>query len=191
VNPLGPVNGNEFPFTPEGKPLPARYSFTLQGYHGKIQTNAESYNPSNSILTPVQTTQTERTTTAGADFWYQNGPVIAFGEFYWRSLRPESTGNDFNSIGIWGQVIVNAYKNLIGVGARVNWIDPNLNLTSDQATEVEGQVAWFIQPPDLVLKLRYAWLQQLSPDAQTLGSFQLPFIAGTSNLATLQLTLSF
>ncbi|HVK61599.1 MAG TPA: hypothetical protein VM432_08620, partial [Bdellovibrionales bacterium] len=191
MSPMGPVNANELPFTAEGEDLPTRASFTLQGYHGKIQTTEESYNLSNSVLTPVQTSETEETTTAGADVWFQQGRLIAFGEYYWRRLEPESTGPAFNSSGAWGQVIVNAYKDILGVGARANWIDPNSDLSNDEASILEGQIAWFIKAPEQVLKLRYAWENQQSPDEDALGDFILPYPVGTSHVVTLQFTLAF
>jgi len=56
---------------------------------------------------------------------------------------------------------------------------------------LEGQVAWMIHPPELALKLRYAWLNQDSPSLSELRTFELPYIEGTTHLATLQLTLAF
>ena len=51
-------------------------------------------------------------------------------------------------------------------------------------------MAWFIRGPALALKLRYAWLNQSSPDPTTLGTFVLPFAPGITNLVTLQLNLA-
>jgi hypothetical protein len=191
VNPFGPVNENELPFTPEGGALPGRVSFTVQGFHGRLQTDLESYNDSHSILMPQQPVSTKKTSSASGDLWLQKGRLIAFGEFYWRTQKENDAPDSIGAYGAWGQVILNAYKNLIGVGARCNWIDPNNELPSDRALEFEGQVAWFIHPPEVVLKLRYAWLDQKTPGAARLGEFTLPFVTGTSNLATLQLTMAF
>ncbi len=190
VSPLGPVNANELPFTPEGGSLPFRVSFTAQGYHGKLQSTVENYNPTQSILTPMQTLKSQLMTSLGGDLWLQGGPLIVFGEFYWRSLKSADT-NLFGSLGAWGQVLVNAYRNIIGVGARVSWLNPNTALAHDQAFELEEQVAWFIHAPELVLKLRHSWIDQHSPDPAALGSFILPFPTGNSQLFTLQLSMGF
>lgn len=192
INPMGPVNPNEFPFTPEGEPLPLRVSFTLQGYYGQIKTVLENYNFDNSILTPVQTEQTEKTGTLGADLWFQNGPAIIFGEYYWRRLTPlDSGGGSFNSTGAWGQILWNIYKNKLGLGVRFNWLNPNLSLESIQSEEVESQLIWFIHATDLTVKLRYAWLFQDTPGSDELQGFILPYIAGTSNVITLQFGINF
>ncbi len=190
-SPLGPVNSTEIPFTPDGGPLPPRLSLTAQSYHGKLHTVVENFNPTNSILTPIPSLVTQVMTMAGGDLWLQGGPVIVFGELYWRRLGPAEGAARSSSLGAWGEVVLNAYRNIIGVGARVSWIDPNLDLSDDQVVELEAQVAWFIHAPNIVLKGRYAWLRQQSPGEQSLGTFQLPFAAGTSNVATLQMTLAF
>lgn len=192
VNPFGPANATEYPFTPEGDPLPFNVSCTFQGYFGRIATTLESYNFSNNVLSPVQTEQTEKTGTLGADIWFQKGPIITFGEYYWRRLAPlDSNGGAFNSTGAWGQVIWNIYNNRFGLGSRLGWIDPNRTIADDQSWEIEGQTAWFIHSTDLVLKLRYAWLLQNSPGDEKLNGFILPYIAGTTHVVTLQFALSF
>lgn len=190
TSPFGRVNDTELPFTAKGEPLPPRVSFTLQGYTGKLQTSNESFNAANNVLTPEHSLLVRRNTTAGADLWIQGGPFIAFGEVYWSTERDDVTSRH-SVYGAWGQVVANVYKNLFGAGGRFNWIDPNSNLSGDQALSVEGQLAWFIHPPELVLKLRYAWIRQRSPEPAELGFFQLPFAVGTTHLATAQLMLAF
>jgi hypothetical protein len=191
VNPLGPVNANEYPFTPDGHPLPLRVSFTLQGFFGRLQTSNESYNPSYSVLTPNAALATSKLGTLGGDLWFQSGPVIVFGEFYWRRQRTIGTDDWYGALGAWGQVIVNVYRNVLGAGVRFDWIEPNTELTHDNAFELEGQLAWMIHPPELALKLRYAWVKQQAPDADELGGFELPFLEGTTHVGTLQLMMAF
>lgn len=160
VNPLGAVNANELPFTPEGERLPTRFSFTLQGYQGKLQTAQENFNISNNLLTPAHSLSTERMGTAAADLWFQASRLIAFGEFYYRRVDPLGGGTStYDSYGAWGQAVFNLYKNQLGIGARCGWLDPSTELKNDASYEVEGQLAYFIHPPELVLKLRYAWLK--------------------------------
>jgi hypothetical protein len=194
INPMGATNANEFPFTPKGEPLPLKVSFTLQGYNGKYQTGIENFNPVNNLLTPMQTDEIQHTTTAGADIWFQGGPVIVLGEVYWRSTRPENISNYYSAWGVWGEAIVDLYRNLFGAGVRANVINPNTELGNDGAFELEEQVAWFIHPPELVLKARHAWVHQQIPDAAALARFplfQLPFPEGNTQVATLQLNVSF
>ncbi|MBZ4407767.1 OprO/OprP family phosphate-selective porin [Myxococcus sp. XM-1-1-1] len=190
VSPLGPVNASELPFTPEGGPLPPRISFTVQGYFGRVQTDAENFNPSNSILNPaVPTTVATRVGTLSFDLWWQLGRIIVFGEFYWRALKPVGVADTFSTYGAWGQVLVNVYRNRLGAGVRMNWLDPHADITGDRTLELEAQVAWFIQAPELMLKLRYGWLDQGTPDAPLPTGVQLPFSPGTSGVTTLQLNL--
>jgi len=191
VNPLGPVNENEYPMTPDGEPLPLRVSFTLQGFYGRLQTVNESYNPSYGVLSPNAALETSRLGMLGGDLWFQSGPVIVFGEFYWRRQRLVDGGDWYGAMGAWGQAIVNVYRNILGAGVRVSWIEPNTELSHDNSYELEGQVAWLIRPPQLALKLRYAWLKQQAPDEAELGEFVLPYVEGTTHVVTLQLTLAF
>ncbi|MFT3927026.1 MAG: porin [Myxococcales bacterium] len=193
LNPLGAVNANEMPFTPDGDRLPTRFSFTLQGYQGKLQTAQENFNAANNFLTPAHSIVTEKLGTAAADVWFQAHRLILFGEFYWRRVDPVGGGTSaYGSYGAWGQAVFNLYKNLLGIGARCGWMNPSTDLANDQSTEVEAQLAYFIHPPELVLKLRYAWLKQKSPDlADAPYGFVLPFAEGKSNLATLQLMMAF
>jgi hypothetical protein len=191
ASPLGPTNANEMPFTPEGERLPLRVSFTVQGYGGRLQTDLSNYNPANNVLTPSPLLVTEKTGSASGDLWFQYGPLIAFGEFYWRSLKAAGGGNAYSSYGSWGQVILNVYENVLGLGARMNWIDPDTDLGHDRALEAEGQLAWFIHAPELVLKARYAWLNQKEPHGNTPEGFALPFVPGTSHVATLQAMIGF
>jgi hypothetical protein len=191
VSPMGAVNANEFPFTPEGQPLPLRVSFTLQGFLGKLQTTRENYNPTINAVTEPPSAVRHRTYTAGGDLWVQGGPIIVFGEGYWSTQRADGESSYSSSYGAWGQVVGNVYKNVIGVGARVNWIQPNFGVGSDRLLSAEGEVAWFIHPPELVAKARYGWIDQKSPGTVALAGRKLPDVPGTSHVATLQLNLSF
>ncbi len=195
ANPFGPVNANELPFTPDGESLPWRASVTVQGYHGKLLTTADNLNDSNSILQPETIDLARPMTTFGADLWLQGGPAIVFGEVYRRHVEETNGFGSYSSQGFWAQAMVDVYEHMFGVGARFNWLDPNTDLDDDRVVELEAMGAWFIHAPELVLKLRYAWLDQDEPDPDDLaaapGDFQLPFIVGSSHVATLQLTLAF
>lgn len=191
ANPMGPTNLTELPFTPDGERLPMRVSFTAQGYYGELQTTVENYNPSNSVLTPITPLVTNELGLVGGDLWFQAGRAIVFSEFYWRRSRPLGTSDWYNAYGAWGQAVVDLYRQKLGAGVRCNWLNPNAEISSAQVYEVEGQLAWFIHAPQLVLKLRYAWLKQRSPDADELDAFTLPFPVGITHVATLQLMLAF
>ncbi len=194
LNPLGPVNRTELPFTPEGEPLPVRLSFSVQGYYGRLLTSRENYNFSNSVVDAVPSILNQRAWTGGADAWFQGGPVIVSAEYYWRRLTGIGGAPSYDSQGVWGQVVVNAYKNLVGVGGRASWLDPNRDLGRDQAITLEGQIAWFLHAPELILKLRYGWIRQRSAGGDAIDPAQaarLPFAPGTTHLATLQLNLTF
>jgi hypothetical protein len=190
ASPLGAINGSELPFTAAGESLPTRFSFTLQGYYGELDTSVENFSPTNSILTPEPLDVAQEMATGGGDLWFQTGPLILFCEYFIRHVSDGDELAGFDSHGLWGQGMVDVYEHLIGAGARANYIDPNLDLEDDRVLEFEGQVAWFIHPPELVFKARYAYLRQDSPDAETLGDFELPFIPGTSHVLTFQLTLA-
>jgi hypothetical protein len=190
LNPMGLPNRNELPFTPERESLPTRASFAVTGYHGKLQTSVDNYNPSNSVLNPLPILVSRTMTTIGGDVWFQSGPFIGTVEYYYRHLEDEDPLPGYSSQGVWGQVMLDVYRRMFGVGARFNWLNPNMEVSSDRVLEGEGQVAWFINPPHLVLKLRYALLDQKQPDPAALGpGYQLPFIPGTTNVVTLQLTM--
>ncbi len=121
--------------------------------------------------------------------WLQGGPFIVFGEGYWRSQRAEDQASYRSQYGAWGQIIADVYKHHFGLGARVNWVEPNLGMGTDRFLSAEGQFAWFIHAPELILKARYAWIDQKSPGTEPAGA--LPDVPGTSHVATLQLNLSF
>jgi hypothetical protein len=146
ANPLGPVNSTEFPFDEDGHPLPFRPSFTAQGYAGRLQTNDHSYNLSNGVLEPNSAVDTDEIHAVSGDVWVQGGPVVVFGEGYYRHVDP-ITGASYSSVGAWGQVAVGVYRDLVGAGVRGGYIDPDTDLDDDHAFELEVQVAYFIAPP--------------------------------------------
>ena len=112
-------------------------------------------------------------------------------EYYRRVLTETSELAGLSAQGAWGRIIANAYANRIALGGRFNWLDPSSRLSNDRVLQAEGQVAWYILAPSLVLRLRYAWQEQRSPDPAALGKVRLPFAPGTTHLITLQLTLAF
>src|SRR5262249_51326095 len=147
----------------------------------------ENSDPTNSPLDPTTTLLLQTTTTGGADLWLQWWRFILFGEYFIRYVQSTTQSPGYTGHGAWGEMVANAYPNILGIGGRFNWLEPNTELSNNHVIEVEGQLAWFIRSPELVLKLRYGWLLQKSPDPATLGSFVLPFPVGTTNLVTLQL----
>jgi hypothetical protein len=189
ASPLGPINENEFPFTPEGGALPTRVSFTLQGYHGNIDTSLADRHPSRDLVTPQLGDASPQATTVGGDLWLQSGSLIVFGEYFGRRVADDGEVAGYYSQGWWGQAIVDVYRHVIGAGVRIDYLDPRLDLDDDRALGIEGQLAWFIHAPELVLKARYGYLRQDSPQPTALAEFELPFAVGTSHLFTLQLTL--
>lgn len=195
ASPFGPVNGNELPFTSDGESLPLRASITVQGYHGKLLTTVDNLNNSNSILQPETIDVARKMTTGSFDLWLQGGPVIVFGEYYRRHVEESNGLESYSSEGVWGQAMVDVYEHMFGVGARFNWLNPNTSLDGDRVLQLEGMGAWFIHPPELVLKLRYTWLDQSEPDPEDLAAapddYKLPFIPGSSHVVTLQLTMAF
>ena len=76
----------------------------------------------------------------------------------------------------------------LGLGAQFDWLDPNLDQTSDIGWELEGELAWFVKARNIELKLRYAHIEQQTPETE---EDDLPFATGSSNLLTLQLNVSF
>jgi hypothetical protein len=190
ASPLGPINDSELPSTFGGGSLPLRASFTLQGYHGKLNASAETESPTQGVLTPEPFDTAQKMTTFGGDLWVQGGPVIVFGEYFARHIEDSDVLPGYSSHGVWGQVVVDVYERLIGAGVRANYLDPKLDLDDDRVVELEGQLAWLIHPPELVLKASYSYLHQDSPDAETLDDFELPFVPGSSHVLTLQITLA-
>ena len=88
--------------------------------------------------------------------------------------------------------MLDVYKHLLGLGARVNWMNPSTSFSGQaNVLTLEGQVAWFIHAPEVVLKARYAWIEQKAPDPDAVGTFVLPHPAGTTSIATLQLNVVF
>ncbi len=188
VNPLGTTNPNEFPFTPEGDPLPFRVSVGVQGNNGKIETAEENLNTNNGQLKTVPTGDTTRRWAGGLDVWVQGGPVIFSAEAYLREINPLDDSPKYLQHGGFAQLLVDVWAQRIGLGVQFDWLDPNTSVDSDSAFLGEAMVAWFIHNPDLVLKLRYAHVSQQTPadpDATT------PYTPGQTNLFTLQMNLSF
>src|SRR5690606_24441636 len=143
ANPLGPVNPNEHPFTPEGEALPLRVSFTAQGYYGKLQTNRRSYNAANTVLDPFSAIDTDEAALIAGDLWFQGGRVIVCADAYYRRLDPVGVPARYTSRGAWMQAIVNVYRNVIGAGVRLSYLDPSADVEDDEAFGAEGQLAYF------------------------------------------------
>jgi hypothetical protein len=187
-NPMGPVNGNEFPFTDKGEALPTRFSIGLQSWGGRVQEAQENFNPDNGQLQTTPIESRHKLYAGGADAWFQSGPVIVSAEAYLTRNNLLNGTPDFTAAGAWGYVIVNLWKNKLAGGVEFDWVDPNTDVSSDSLTVAQAELAWFIHAPDLVLKLRYAHANQQTP---TTGGVSLPYMAGSTNIVTLQFNISY
>jgi hypothetical protein len=189
-NPLGAVPyGYEFPFTDKGEPLPTRVAIALQTYGGRVETAEQNFNPDNGQLTTVRTNKRHKNVAGAVDAWFQTGPLILSGEGYVRHEDDLDGTPTFTSAGAWGQAIVGLWPKVLALGAQVNWLDPNTDVDNDSAYVFQGELAWFIHVPDLVLKLRYAHVYEQQPAAP--ATVTLPYAPGHTNLLTLQFNLSF
>jgi hypothetical protein len=189
-NPMGPVNGNEFPFTDKGEPLPTRISFSLESYGGKVESAIENFNDTTGQLVTQRSGHLQKYYDFGADAFFQTGPLIVSADGHYRNVNFLDGSPNASEVGAWAQAIVALWSNKLGAGVQVDWLDPNTSIASDSAFLAEAQVCWFIHAPELVLKLRYAYIHQQAP-AASLGDVPLPYTPGDTNLFTLQFNLSF
>ena len=191
-SPLGAVGATEFPYIVSEGPTPFRVSATVQGYYGKMQLATENFNPS-TFRFDVAATGDKREHGAGsADLWVQGGRFHFLAEGFARRTKPPM-GAEFTSIGAWGQIGVLIIDKAVDAGVRVNWLNPSIDLASDQFYSFEGQLAYYIShSQNLVLKLRYGIGKQGSPGTDALGPVPLVISSpGTTQLGTVQINLAF
>jgi hypothetical protein len=112
-------------------------------------------------------------------------------EGYARRTTPSDGSANYTSVGAWAQVSVLVFRRLLDVAVLGAWTDPSTSLSNDRFLAGEGQVAYYVKAPALILKLRYAYADQQSPGMTALGSVKLPGTAGTTQLITLQVNLAF
>jgi len=192
-SPMGLIGLTEFPhIVPRGSaPAPFGVSFTLQGFYGKVQTAEENFNPSTFQFVASPTGKTSKTSTASADMLVQGPSFVAFIEGYYRRLDPNGADPAYTSLGVWGHAAYLLVPHTLDVGVRVSWIDASVDLADDELFGIEGQFAYYIHAPYLVLKLRFGYANQQSPGEDALGPVTVYLPTGKSYLGTLQLNASF
>jgi len=188
-NPMGKVGDAEFAYVLGDSPAPTRISFTVQGYLGNVQSASENFDPNSFLYTPTATGMTTRQRAGGADFFLQSSHVMFTTEGYIRRTYPDGSPS-YLSLGLWGQVSVLLLRRL-DAAVQVDWANPSTTLSNDRLLGAEGQIAYYVSAPTLILKLRYAYVDQQTPGTTALGAVTLPVTAGRTQLITLQVNLAF
>jgi Phosphate-selective porin O and P len=190
VNPMGKVGETEYAYVLGDAPAPTRFSFTLQGYLGKIQDASENFDSDTFLYqaTPSGTTNKERA--GGADLFFQSRRLMFTTEGYLRRTYPDGSPS-YLSLGLWGQLGVLLLPKRLDAAVRISWTNPSTTLADDLFFSAEGQLAYYISAPTLIVKLRYGYGNQQSPGMSALGAVTLPATAGRTQLITFQINLSF
>jgi hypothetical protein len=191
VNPMGKMGDAEFAYVLGDNPLPTRVSFTVQGYVGKLQSATENFDPNTFLLKPTATGMTTMHKTGGADFFLQSSRVMFLTEGYVRRTAPPGGAPSYTSIGAWGQVSVLLVPKWLDVAAQAGWTNPSTSLSNDRLLGGQGQLTYYVKAPTLILKLRYALLDQQTPGMAALGVVALPATAGRTQVITLQVNVVF
>jgi hypothetical protein len=195
INPLGAVGPTEIPWIATDKPVPFRFSFTLQGSWGRVNPNGIGFNPSDFLQL---TQQGERNYgTGAADLLVQWQRLGVFGEFYGRRVDPRDVPTPaFTQWGAWAQVHYTFWKRALDGALRFDWIRPSSSLANDDFYSGEAMVAWYIYSTTLALRVRYGFAHQADPgaapaaDPMLLNTVGLPTSPGWLHLLTLQLQLA-
>jgi hypothetical protein len=190
-NPMGKMNDAEFAYVLGDGPAPTRISFTLQGYTGKIQSATENFDADTFLLTASASGMTTKEQTGGADVFFQSSRVVFLSEAFVRRTEPTDGTAHYTSLGAWGQLGVLLIRKHLDAAVSVSWTNPSTSLSKDRLLGGEGQVAYYVSAPTLILKLRYAYFDQQTPGSTALGDVKLPATAGTTQLITLQANLNF
>ena len=191
VSPMGKTGDDEYPYITSAGPLPFRLSFTAEGYYGKVTSGTENFDANSFLFVFTPSNAIMRRGAAGLDALLEVGRVVVFAEGYYMHTNPGTGSADYTSFGAWGQVGVLLLPRFLDVAVRFNWVNPSTGLSNDRLLAAEAQVAWYIDAPNLILKLRYGIGDQQSPGMTALGSVQLPAQAGREQVITLQLNVSF
>ena len=195
INPIGPVGPTEMPWIATDKPVPFRFSFTLQGAWGRVNPNGVGFNnESFLVLTP----QGERDYGTGAvDFLIQWQRFGFFAEAYGRRVSPRDVPTaPFTQWGAWAQVHYTFWRRNLDGALRYDWIQASASLPSSDFHAGEAQLAWFIYGTSLAVRLRYGVAHQADPgpapaaDPMFLTTVGLPTSPGWLHLVTLQLQLA-
>ena len=192
-SPMGPVGATEYPYiVPDGEPpAPTRVSFTLQGFYGRVESAEENFNPNTFLFVATATDVTSKNATLAADTLIQGPWFVLFAEGYYRSLDPGEAGDDYDSVGAWGQLGVLLIPNRLDIGARISWLNASTSLDDDQLAIVEAQVAYYAHAPNLVFRLRFGYADQEAPPEDELDPVTLYLPAGQSYIGTLQTSFAF
>lgn len=190
VNPMGKIGDAEFAYVLGDAPAPTRISFTLEGYFGKVQTGTQNFDPDTFQFNTTPSGMSTRQRAAGADVFFQSSRLHVFTEGYLRRTYPPSGAPSYLSLGIWGQVGVLLLPRHLDVAVSGSWADPSTSLSGDRLLGGEGQFAYYISAPTLILKLRYAYFDQQTPGMAALGPVSLPATVGRTQVITLQLNLA-
>jgi len=187
---MGKLGPTEWAYVLGDTPAPTRISFTVQGYIGNVQDASENFDPNTFNYTATGTGMTNGERAGGADFYLQSRRVMFLTEGYVRRTYPSGAAS-YLSVGAWGQVGVLLLPKHLDAAVRISWTNPSTTLTDDRFFSAEGQLAYYISAPTLILKLRYGYGNQESPGTMALGSLTLPATAGRTQLITLQINLAF
>jgi len=188
VSPMGPVAENEFLYITSEEAVPFRYSFTLQGYYGNVETGVENFNDSTFRFDVEGSGERRKQATGGADFWLQGPCFTALVEANIRRTNPDGDPPAYVSMGLWGQVGFMLLPRLLDVGIRGNVLDASDDLENDLFFSIEGQFAYYpVHTQNLVLKLRYGYAKQKDPGVEDAPLFTSP---GDHHLITAQLGLA-
>ncbi|HEY2744715.1 MAG TPA: hypothetical protein VGL86_08835 [Polyangia bacterium] len=183
------------PWIATDKPVPFRFSFTLQGAYGRVNPNGVGFNnESFLVLTP----QGERTYGTGAtDLLVQWKRFELFGEFYARHISPRDVPTaPFTQYGAWAQAHYTFWRRALDGALRFDWIQASASLPSSDFYSGEAQLAWFIYGTSLGVRLRYGIAHQADPgpapaaDPTFLTTVGLPMSPGWLHIVTLQLQLA-
>jgi hypothetical protein len=186
-NPWGPTNVMEYPITSEGKALPTRFSVGLQGYGGRVENAVQNFNENNGKLQTERSGKRQWNIAGGGDLWFQSGRFIVTADAHYRHVDLLDGTPTYDQFGTWGQIIMSLCPQL-AAGVQVDWLDPNLDIDSDDTLVAQAEMAWIIHPTDVVLKLRYGHIKQNEP----VGSTEtLPYSGGDSDFLTLQFNFNF
>jgi hypothetical protein len=180
----GDTPATEYPYI-TGAPF--TLSASLEGYVGRIESAIEGFDPSSFEFKTSPSGLITHRASGGGDVFLQAPTFAIFGEAFYGRTRPN--GPAYRSWGAWAQASYLLVPHALDVAVRVQYLDPSTTLSDDTFESVEGQLAWYIHAPHLVLRLRYGLARQHAP--MNPGDVNLPIgVTGRVEVFTLQLTLA-
>lgn len=176
----GDLPETEYPYI-AGAPLAV--SASVEAYTGKVQAAVENFDASSFEFVPVHSGMTSRRTAAGGDVFVQAPTFAVFGEAFYG--RTDVDGTAARSWGAWAQASYLLIAGTLDIAIRAQYLDPDLHDTTFASTE--GQLAWYVDAPHVLVKLRYGIGRQRASATDV----ALPVeVAGTFQVITAQLTLA-